>query len=195
MLIEYVILPIMNTITFIIIISCIILVGIISFVVDLKSIRKTQQKILDFRNVVISFYEKMQKGNDANKEWSTILATYKEIYRLMSTHCYQPSTYVLVSSVMNHNQYNLASDVACIDKEVVSTLAEYDLEFQKTLVQWWNIFSHFFRGIGTILRIVFQYPIQMIKPDFNFKSKGWNIFSAIIGVAGSIASILSLIFM
>lgn len=185
----------MNTITFIIIISCIILVGIISFVVDLKSIRKTQQKILDFRNVVISFYKKTQKGKDANEEWSTILATYKEIYRLMSPHCYRPSTYDLVSSVMNHNQYNLASDVARVDKEVVSTLAEYDLEFQKMLSQWWNIFSHFFRGIGTILRIVFQYPIQMIKPDFNFKSKGWNIFSAIIGVAGSIASILSLIFM
>lgn len=185
----------MNTITLIIIISSIIMIGIISFVVDLKMIRKVQQRILEFRDVVIKFYEKTQKGNKANKEWSTILSTYKEVYRLMSPHCYRPSTYDLVSSVMNPNHYNLARNVAYIDEEVVSTLAEYDLEFQKTLSQWWNIFSHFFRGIGTILRIVYQYPIKMIKPDFNFKSKGWNIFSAAIGIAGSIASILSLIFM
>jgi len=183
----------MNTITLIIIILSFVLIGIISFIVELKAIRKTQQKILEFRDEVMNFYEKCNNGKKANNEWSFILANYKEVYRLMTPHCYQPSTYDLVASVMNHNQFNVASDVACLDKEVVSTIAEYDIEFKKTLSQWWNVFSHFFRGIGAILRIVFQYPIKLIKPEFDFKSKGWNLFCAIVGVLGSIASIVSLI--
>lgn len=183
----------MNTTILIIIVLSLIIIGIFSFVVELKSIRSAQQKILKFRDKVVDFYEKSNTGKKTNKEWSYILSNYKEVYRLMSPHCYRPSTYDFVTSVMNHNRYNIASDVACLDKEVVSTISEYELEFKKDLSQWWNVFSHFFRGIGTVLRIVFQYPIKLIKPEFDFKSKGWNLLCAIIGILGSIASIISFI--
>ena len=183
----------MNAVVLIIVISSLILIGIISFIVDLNEIRKTQRKILDYRNVVLDFYEKFNKGKNVDEEWSYILSNYKEVFRLMTPHCYQPSTYDLVSSVLNH-RHSIDRDVACLEKEIVSTIADYDREFQRNLSQWWNIFSHFFRGIGTTLRIVFQYPIKMINPNFDFNSKAWNLFCAIIGVLGSIASILSLCF-
>lgn len=182
----------MNLILLIVVISSLVLIGIVSFVFELHAIRKTQQKIIEFRDKAVAFYTKLIDGKDANKEWTYILANYKNVSRLMSPHCYQPSTYDLVTSAMNNNRLNLENDVACLDKEVVSTVAEYDLDFKNTLSQWWNIFSYFFRGIGTLLRIVFQYPIKLINPDFDFKSKGWNVFCAIVGLIGSAASIASL---
>lgn len=182
----------MNTIILlIIIITSLILVGIITFIIELKSIRKIQDDILQFRNNVIEFYNKNVKGKNSNKEWHYILSNYKKVFRLMLPHCYQPSTYDIVISAMNNNTRDLANNVSLLEKEVVSTIAEYEIEFKKILSQWWNIFSHFFRGICVALRIVFQYPIKLINPQFDFKSRGWNIFCAIISIIGSIASICS----
>ena len=89
--------------------------------------------------------------------------------------------------------YEIESNVNQIQIDTVSSIAEHERQFKKQCKGWWNIFDHFFRGVGLLLRIVFGYPIQMIKPDFSFHSKGWNTFSAIVGLIGSVASIISLI--
>ncbi len=180
----------MNTLTFVVIISSLVIIGILSFIDELHTIRKTQDEILKFHNVVCALYDKCNNEQNYDTEWTTLLSDYKNVYRLMSPHCYRPSTYDIVAAISNNNKRGLSIQVSVFNEEVVSTIAEYDIEYDKLLSQWWNVFSHFFRGIGSVLRIVFQYPIKLISPNFNFKSKGWNIFRAITGVIGSVVSIL-----
>ena len=182
----------MNTVTFIIIVLSLVIIGILSFICELRTIRETQDEILEFQKSAVAFYNKSNNGQNYDEEWKELFSCYKNVGRLMSKHCYRPAIYDFIVAISNSDKRGIGFHLSSLSEDVVSTIAEYDIEYNSLSSQWWNVFSHFFRGIGTVLRIVFQYPIKLIQPNFDFNSKGWNVFTAIFGILGSAASIVAL---
>lgn len=184
----------MSTVALIICTSLLVVIGIFTFVFNILSIRNIIIKIEEFFDNAIVFHNKLIQGKNIDSEWIYILQNYREVTRLMSPHCYMPSTFEIVRSVRNSmHTMSITRAFSDLETEIISTISEYNKELKSIKSQWWNPFSHFFRGISTVLRIIFYYPVTLIKPDFDFKSKGWKIFSSVIGILGSIASIVSLI--
>lgn len=176
-----------------IVLFVIIIFGIVAYINELHDIEKNQNIISKFLDAAVSLINKCDSGESADKEYFEIMSDYKQADRILRVHCDHPSPYHIAYNISRNDLDSLYKTVSTLNQEVVSTLAEFDLDRNELAKQRWNVFNYFFRGVGFILRFVFGYPIKMIKPSFDFESRGWNTFCVIIGLIGSLVSILSII--
>ncbi len=183
----------MNNLVIVLIISSIVLAGFIGWLLILRNIRGEERAINDFCNHSLKLLKESKKNKYSQETLTYIVSNYNYISKIIPEHYPHMPVYSLGLAIRDGKAYEIESNVNQIQIDTVSSIAEHERQFKKQCKGWWNIFDHFFRGVGLLLRIVFGYPIQMIKPDFSFHSKGWNTFIAIVGLIGSIASIISLI--
>lgn len=176
-----------------IVLFIIIIFGIIDYKNEIHDIEKNQNIISKFLDAAVSLINKCVSGEQTDKEYLEIMSAYKQVDRILRVHCYHPSSYDVAYNISRNDLDSLYKTVSTLNQEVVSTLAEFELDRKKLIKQRLNVFNYFYRGVGSMLQFVFGYPIQMIKPSFDFESRGWNIFCAIIGLIGSLASILSFV--
>ena len=183
----------MNNLVIVLIISSIVLAGFIGWLLNLRKIRGEERAINDFCNHSLKLLKESKKNKYSQETLTYIVSNYNYISKIIPEHYPHMPVYSLGLAIRDGKAYEIESNVNQIQIDTVSSIAEHERQFKKQCKGWWNIFDLFFRGVGLLLRIVFGYQIQMIKPDFSFHSKGWNTFSAIVGLIGSVASIISLI--
>lgn len=183
----------MSTLAIILIFVGVILIGLIGWIKCLRDIRKEEHEIDEFCGHSLQLQKESKKNKFSSENLTYIISKYAYISQIIPEHYPHMPVYDLGLAIRDGRSFEFDGLVNQIRSDTISSISSHERSFDKLLKEWWNVFNHFFRGVGIILRIILGYPIQMIKPEFNFQSKGWNAFCAIIGLFGSIASILSLI--
>ena len=143
----------MNNLVIVLIISSIVLAGFIGWLLNLRKIRGEERAINDFCNHSLKLLKESKKNKYSQETLTYIVSNYNYISKIIPEHYPHMPVYSLGLAIRDGKAYEIESNVNQIQIDTVSSIAEHERQFKKQCKGWWNIFDHFFRGVGLLLSL------------------------------------------
>ena len=175
-------------------IGTIMIIGIMTIIRDLFKLHNHIRMLNHYHYICDELSNKTNPNRtreDFSKEALWVLSNTDVIIDIIkpsfSSSISELKSYIVYNKSIGINDYSTR-----LTREIVSWISQIERKSKNVALQLPNPFILFYRGIESVLMIVFGYPIKQFNSGFDYNSKPWKVVTLLFTMISGLSSIIGL---